>query len=130
MEIWPPGHFSPVHDHGKASAVIKVLYGSIDCTWFDALQEDRTPIPLGQTTRLSKGDVTWLGEKQYQIHQLKNNCKTVCITLQCYQFESHDMDHYEYFNWMDKNQKKHAFSPNSDMAYGRFVAAVKKEWDG
>ena len=27
LEIWPSGHHSPVHDHGNACAVIKVLYG-------------------------------------------------------------------------------------------------------
>ncbi|KAM3553511.1 hypothetical protein ARSEF4850_006890 [Beauveria asiatica] len=76
MEIWPPGHESPIHDHGDASAVIKVLYGNIDCTWYDNLQEDVVPRPLGPAVQLTKGDVTWLGKKQFQVHKLQNNYKT------------------------------------------------------
>ncbi|CAC5369313.1 unnamed protein product [Mytilus coruscus] len=29
LEIWPKGHYSPVHNHGNATAIIKVLFGSI-----------------------------------------------------------------------------------------------------
>ncbi|KAM3551234.1 hypothetical protein MY1884_007826 [Beauveria asiatica] len=76
MEIWPPGHESPIHDHGDASAVIKVLYGNIDCTWYDNLQEDVVPRPLGPAVQLTKGNVTWLGKKQFQVHKLQNNYKT------------------------------------------------------
>lgn len=128
MEVWPPGHSSPIHDHGKASAVIKVLYGSIDCTWYDGLYTDRTPQRIGQPLRLSKGDMTWLGEKQYQIHRLQNNCKTVCITLQCYEFEEDDTAHYEYFDYVTGKNEKKRFTPDSDYAYGRFLEAIRKEW--
>jgi len=27
LEIWPAGHYSPIHDHGDANAVIKVCLG-------------------------------------------------------------------------------------------------------
>ncbi|KAM0228270.1 hypothetical protein ACHAP5_011989 [Fusarium lateritium] len=129
MEIWPPGHMSPVHQHGDASAVIRVLYGSINVTWFDALQENGEPQVIGQPVCLKKGDVTWLGEDQYQIHQLHNKSKTVCITLQCYQFEKHDKVHDESFHWMDGKRHIKRFIPNSDMAYGQFVQAMKAEWE-
>lgn len=129
MEIWPPGHYSPIHDHGKACAVIKVLYGSINCTWFDAIQENREPQIIGTPVKISKGDVTWLGEQQYQVHQLRNTYKTVCITLQCYQFEAEDTVHDEFFTWLDDKLKKEDFSPNSDMAFGQFVRLMKDEWE-
>ncbi|KAM0415812.1 hypothetical protein ACHAPT_013222 [Fusarium lateritium] len=73
--------------------------------------------------------MTWLGEKQYQIHQLKNNTDKVCITLQCYQFEEHDTIHDEAFHWMDKHLQIKDFIPNSDMAYGLFVQKMKEEWE-
>ncbi|KAF5026357.1 hypothetical protein F66182_1565 [Fusarium sp. NRRL 66182] len=129
MEIWPPGHSSPIHQHGDASAVIRVLYGSIDVSWFDALQKGVAPKKIGNTVRLSKGAVTWLGEDQYQIHQLKNNSKTVCITLQCYQFEKHNTVHDEAFHWINDQLSIQDFIPNSDMAYGQFVQAMKAEWE-
>ncbi|KAE8327221.1 RmlC-like cupin domain-containing protein [Aspergillus sergii] len=129
MEIWPPGHSSPIHDHGKASAVIKVLYGSIDCSWYDAVQDGRKPQQVGKTTKLSKGDVTWLGDKQFQIHKLQNSYKTVCITLQCYQFEKSDKEHYEYFDFLDNSLHKDRFVPNSDSSYSKLVEELKIEWN-
>ncbi|KAM3551235.1 hypothetical protein MY1884_007827 [Beauveria asiatica] len=128
MEIWPPGHESPIHDHGDASAVIKVLYGNIDCTWYDNLQEDVVPRPLGPAVQLTKGNVTWLGKKQFQVHKLQNNYKTVCITLQCYQFDVDDKVHNEHFDMLTNERKKVAWSPTSDLAYGQFVGKMKAEW--
>ena len=29
MEIWPVGHYSPIHNHSGANAVIRVLHGTI-----------------------------------------------------------------------------------------------------
>ena len=129
MEIWPPGHMSPIHDHGRASAVIKVLYGSIDCSWYDAVQAHREPEQIGKSVKLSKGDVTWLGDEQYQVHKLQNNYKTVCITLQCYQFEASNKEHYEYFDYLDKDNNRKAFVPNSDASYSQLVKDLKTEWD-
>ncbi|KAM3426860.1 hypothetical protein MY4824_009784 [Beauveria thailandica] len=128
MEIWPPGHESPIHDHGEASAVIKVLYGNIDCTWYDDLQEGVVPKPLGPAIQLTKGNVTWLGKKQFQVHKLQNNYKTVCITLQCYQFDADDTVHNEHFDMLTKEGKKVAWNPTSDLAYGQFVGKMKEEW--
>ncbi|KAK5991267.1 hypothetical protein PT974_09547 [Cladobotryum mycophilum] len=146
MEIWPPGHFSPIHDHGNASAVIKVLYGSIDCTWYDAVHEDRTPVtvasdnakpienryPIGHAVKLSQGDVTWLGDNQYQIHKLHNRYKTVCITLQCYQFDDDKTaapDYREYFTYTDDAQKQHKSHPTSDMDFVDLVKVLAAEWE-
>jgi hypothetical protein len=30
LEIWPAGHYSPIHDHGDANAVIKVCLESVN----------------------------------------------------------------------------------------------------
>ncbi len=29
MEIWPPGHFSPIHNHGNSFGIVRMLHGSI-----------------------------------------------------------------------------------------------------
>ena len=34
MEIWPPKHFSPVHNHSGANAIIRVLHGKINVKLF------------------------------------------------------------------------------------------------
>jgi hypothetical protein len=39
MEIWPAGHFSPVHSHAGAEAVIRVLEGGINVSLFHFLSD-------------------------------------------------------------------------------------------
>ncbi|KAF4493861.1 Cysteine dioxygenase [Fusarium agapanthi] len=129
MEIWPPGHKSPIHQHGDASAVIRVLYGKIQVSWFDKVEEGSNPQLIGNPVILEEGKVTWLGKDQYQVHQLENTSDTVCITLQCYQFDDDDRVHDEAFYWMDNHGHRNKFIPNSDSAYGLFVQKVKDEWE-
>ncbi|KAF4337730.1 cysteine dioxygenase [Fusarium beomiforme] len=129
MEIWPPGHKSPIHQHGDASAVIRVLYGKIQVSWFDKVEEGSPSQLIGNPVILEEGKVTWLGKDQYQVHQLENTSDTVCITLQCYQFDEDDNVHDEAFYWKDEKGNRKKFIPNSDKAYGLFVREVKDEWD-
>ncbi|KAF4954455.1 hypothetical protein FGADI_5234 [Fusarium gaditjirri] len=129
MEIWPPGHKSPIHQHGQASAVIRVLYGKIQVSWFDKVEEKSPSQLIGNPVILKEGQVTWLSKDQYQVHQLENTSDTVCITLQCYQFDDDDRVHDEAFYWKDKDGNRNKFIPNSDSAYGLFVRNVKDEWE-
>lgn len=128
MEIWPPGHKSPIHQHGDASAVIRVLYGKIQVSWFDKVEEGSPSQLIGNPVNLEEGKVTWLGKDQYQVHQLENTSDTVCITLQCYQFDDDDRVHDEAFYWKDKDGHRNKFIPNSDSSYGLFVQKVHEEW--
>ncbi|PNP85177.1 hypothetical protein FNYG_01406 [Fusarium nygamai] len=128
MEIWPPGHKSPIHQHGDASAVIRVLYGKIQVSWFDKVEEGSPSQLIGNPIVLEEGKVTWLGKDQYQVHQLENTSDKVCITLQCYQFDDDDKVHDEAFYWKDEEGHRRKFIPNSDSAYGLFVQKVKDEW--
>ncbi|KAI1040754.1 hypothetical protein LB505_012088 [Fusarium chuoi] len=129
MEIWPPGHKSPIHQHGDASAVIRVLYGNIQVSWFDKVEEGSPSQLIGNPVILKEGKVTWLAKDQYQVHQLENTSDTVCITLQCYQFDDDDKVHDEAFYWKDEEGHRRKFIPNSDRAYGQFVREVKDEWE-
>ncbi|GFG10268.1 cysteine dioxygenase [Aspergillus udagawae] len=126
MEIWPPGNSSPIHDHGNASAIIKVLEGQIDCTYYDSIDVGK-PIVIGSVT-FNKGAVTWLGEKQYQIHMLKNKYHMTCVTIQCYRYEDSDDQHSEFFRFI-KDNKITNFAPNSDIQFSEFEEKMRHEWD-
>ncbi|RBQ72284.1 hypothetical protein FVER14953_07598 [Fusarium verticillioides] len=128
MEIWPPKHKSPIHQHGEASAVIRVLSGKIQVSWFDKVEEGSPSQLIGNPVILEEGQVTWLSKNQYQVHQLENTSDKVCITLQCYQFEKDDNVHDEAFYWKDEEGHRRKFIPNSDSAYGLFVQKVHEEW--
>ncbi|KAK2755774.1 hypothetical protein FQN54_005924 [Arachnomyces sp. PD_36] len=128
LEIWPGGHYSPVHDHGNACAVIKVLHGMINATYYDSLTSPGGPYEIN-TAELREGIVTWIGPNNYQIHKLHNDTETVCCTIQCYRFPDEDKEHYEKFNYVDGQGAEQAFNPNSDMAFKDFQDLMRKEWN-
>lgn len=39
LEIWPVGSGSPVHNHGGACAIIKVLHGSLTISLYNKLKQ-------------------------------------------------------------------------------------------
>lgn len=128
MEIWPVAHFSPIHNHGGSTAIIRVLHGSINVSLFPFLG-DATVEPFAKAD-FGVGDVTWISPTLNQIHQLKNlegNTDT-CITIQCYMYESSDTGHYDYFDYLDGSSAKQQFEPDSDMEFIEFKARMKEEW--
>ena len=76
MEIWPAGHYSPIHSHANAEAIIKVLHGTINVTLFPFLGGDSFA-----SVDIMKEDMTWISPNLNQIHQLRNCESDVCITI-------------------------------------------------
>jgi predicted metal-dependent enzyme (double-stranded beta helix superfamily) len=126
MEIWPVGHYSPIHNHGGASAIIRVLHGSIHVSLFPFLSGDQLE-PFGAAD-FQKGDITWISPSLNQIHQLKNTGTSTCITIQCYMYKQGNTTHYDYFDYLDADGKTQQYEPDSDMEFLAFKALMKKEW--
>jgi predicted metal-dependent enzyme (double-stranded beta helix superfamily) len=129
MEIWPVGHYSPIHNHGDSSAIIRVLNGSINVSLFPYLSSDYVaPFAIAD---FKKDDITWISPTLNQVHQLKNleNNKDTCITIQCYMYENENTEHYDYFDYIDADNKIEQFEPNSDMDFITFKDTIKKEWN-
>jgi hypothetical protein len=125
MEIWPPGHFSPVHNHAGANAVIRVLCGQIHVKLFPFLSDKA--IPFG-TADFKKDEITWINPALNQTHQLQNLGKKTCVTIQCYMYDEGDNYHYDYFDYLDADGKKQQYEPDSDMDFVKFKALMKAEW--
>jgi hypothetical protein len=128
MEIWPSQHFSPIHNHAGANAIIKVLHGEVTVKLFDMLSTTHQE-PFREAT-ISKGDVTWITPNLNQTHQLHNqNSNELCVTIQCYLYKAEDKSHYECFDYIETGSKdiKH-FMPNSDMDFLDFKRQMRKEW--
>jgi len=129
MEIWPVGHYSPVHSHSSANAVIRVLHGSIHVTLFPFLSSGAAVEPFA-TADFSKDNITWINSTLNQTHQLKNldNNKDTCITIQCYKYDNNDNGHYDYFDYIDADGKIQQYEPDSDMDFIKFKNLMKQEW--
>ncbi|HEU0129746.1 MAG TPA: cysteine dioxygenase family protein [Mycobacteriales bacterium] len=124
MEIWPSGHYSPIHNHGGADAVIKVLHGEIHVSLFAMLSPHHTE-PFGQVS-FAKDEVTWISARLNQVHQLRNDGTEPCITIQCYLYAESNLTHYPYFDYLDQADIGH-FDPNSDMDFLAFKQLMRDE---
>lgn len=129
MEIWPSGHYSPIHNHAGANAVIKVLHGEITVRLFDMLSVSHTT-PF-KTVTIKKGDITWITSQLNQTHKLHNeDSRNVCVTIQCYLYNIEDNSHYEYFDYINNDGSNiEKFLPNSDMDFLAFKQQMKQEWE-
>jgi hypothetical protein len=130
MEIWPKGHFSPVHSHAGANAVIRVLNGTININLYPFLCNDKTGVDPFSNVNLGKDEITWISTNLNQIHQLKNleTSKDTCITIQCYMYDQNNNFHYDYFDYIDDDGKKQQYEPDSDMDFIEFKKLMKREW--
>lgn len=131
MEIWPVGHYSPIHNHSGANAVIRVLHGTIHVTLYPFLCDQQESVEPFATADFVKDDITWISSTLNQVHMLKNleSNPSACITIQCYLYDTDDTTHYDYFDYLgNKNAKQH-YEPDSDMDFLEFKECIRKEWN-
>jgi hypothetical protein len=128
MEIWPPQHYSPIHNHGEANAIIRVLNGKINVSLYPYLSTDNIEPFTNQD--FNEEDITWISPTLNQVHQLRNTSnENTCITIQCYMYDQDNTKHYDYFDYIDDNGKKQQFEPDSDMKYLKFRETIIQEWN-
>ena len=128
MEIWPVGHYSPIHSHANAEAVIRVLHGEINVKLYAYLSE-KMPTAFGEGD-FKEGDITWISPMLNQTHKLENLVTNVdtCITIQCYMYNEKDDTHYDYFDYIDGNGEIEPYEPDSDMEFIKFKETIREEW--
>jgi predicted metal-dependent enzyme (double-stranded beta helix superfamily) len=124
MEIWPSGHYSPIHNHGGADAVIKVLHGGIHVRLYPMLSLHHTT-PFAEVD-FATDDVTWISARLNQVHMLENDGAEPCITIQCYMYAETNLTHYPYFDYLEQADIGH-FDPNSDMDFLAFKQRMREE---
>ena len=129
LEVWPPGHFSPIHAHANTYGIIRVLYGEIHVKLYRTLNLQKKK-PIHEVT-IHEGEVTWLSPGLNQVHKLENQSRNKsCITIQAYEYETDGINNYEYFNYITSNgQEIREFDPISDMDYFDFKKRMMDEWD-
>ena len=129
MEIWPPGHFSPIHSHSAAHAIIRVLHGSIHVALYPYLCADGEGIAPFAEHDFKKDQITWISPTLNQTHKLTNlGSEKTCITIQCYMYATNDTVHYDYFDYIDASGNKQQYEPDSDMDFMDFKQLMKEEW--
>lgn len=127
LEIWPKGHGSPIHSHGNAYGVIRVLHGGVTVYVYNKDASDRNEEPL-LSFKTKYDDVTWLSPNWFQTHKLWNDTDDFCATLQCYQYGEEDENHCPYFEYISKTNQKGQFTPNSDFTFLNMYQLVMSEY--
>lgn len=125
MEIWPAAHYSPIHSHAGAEAVIRVLEGGIHVDLYPYLSKKAAPFTGADFV---KGDVMWISPTLNQTHQLKNLGTATCVTIQCYMYDGEDDKHYDYFDYLDEKGVTQQYEPDSDMDFVEFKELMLEEW--
>ncbi|CAF2127318.1 unnamed protein product [Rotaria magnacalcarata] len=128
LEIWPPGHYSPIHSHANSYGIIRVLHGKINVKLYRTLNlKKKKPI---HETEIYEKQVTWLSPGLNQIHKLENTSSNKsCITIQAYQYGTDETSNYEYFDYIDNSGTCiKQFDPLSDMDYFAFKNLMMEEW--
>ncbi|CAF1341140.1 unnamed protein product [Adineta steineri] len=129
IEVWPPGHYSPIHNHSNAYAIIRVLFGEILVRLYPALTLNVNQYkPIEQICK--EGRVTWMSPNLNQTHQLKHLdlYGKPCITIQCYMYGKDDRVHYEYFDYLSNDEHSIGhFDPKSDMDFHEFKQRMQQE---
>ena len=130
MEIWPVGHYSPVHSHAGSEAVIRVLNGTIHVKLYPYLSHNiSNNVKPFSTVDLKENDFTWISPTLNQTHQLVNKSKIeTCITIQCYMYDDKDRSHYDYFDYIDGHGHIQPYEPDSDMDFINFKELMRQEW--
>jgi hypothetical protein len=131
MEIWPVGNYSPIHNHGGANAVIRVLHGNIHVSLYPFLCNSPGGVDPFATKNFKAGDITWISPTLNQVHKLENteNSAHACMTIQCYLYDTSNTEHYDYFDYLGEKYVKHQYEPDSDMDFNEFKHKIRAEWD-
>lgn len=127
LEIWPSGHFSPIHNHGNSNGIIKVLFGSVNISIYNKHRESHDAMPIMKFNARA-GDVTWINRNWFQTHQVRNIKDDFCATLQCYKYDTSDTTHCPCFRYVKGKNATGEFLPNSDFTFKEMRTLVLEEY--
>ncbi|KAJ0115328.1 hypothetical protein J7T55_012605 [Diaporthe amygdali] len=82
--VWTPGKGSPIHDHGNAHCVMKILRGSLTETRYEFPTSDRAQPMRMLSERTSKeNDVAYMAD-ELGLHKVENRGQDYAISLHLY----------------------------------------------
>jgi hypothetical protein len=67
LEIWPAGHYSPIHSHGDTTGIVYCMAGQVDVMVYDKLAWDATKLGL---LTLTPGQCAWLDPSRFCVHKV------------------------------------------------------------
>lgn len=82
--VWSPGKGSPIHDHGNAHCLMKILHGSLTETRYAFPDVDAEPGPMEIISEKTyeKNGVTYMAD-ELGLHRVSNRGSDFAVSLHC-----------------------------------------------
>ncbi|RYC65064.1 hypothetical protein CHU98_g1158 [Xylaria longipes] len=82
--VWTPGKGSPIHDHGNAHCVMRILHGDITETRFDFPDGDKEkPMEMKSERVHKEGTVAYMAD-ELGLHRVSNHGSNFAVSLHLY----------------------------------------------
>ncbi|KAI1651461.1 cysteine dioxygenase type I [Daldinia decipiens] len=82
--VWTPGKGSPIHDHGKAHCLMKILRGNLTETRYDFPDGDnKKPMQLKSETVRKENAVAYMAD-ELGLHRMSNEGSDYAVSLHLY----------------------------------------------
>jgi predicted metal-dependent enzyme (double-stranded beta helix superfamily) len=79
--VWTPGKGSPIHDHGNAHCLMKILRGDLTETRYDfPLEGDNKPMRV-MSERVHKENAVAYMSDDLGVHRITNNGSDFAVSL-------------------------------------------------
>ncbi|KAI1436144.1 RmlC-like cupin domain-containing protein [Xylaria sp. CBS 124048] len=82
--VWTPGKSSPIHDHGNAHCLMKILYGNLTETRYDFPDGDRErPMEIKSECTYETNEVAYMAD-ELGLHRMSNYGTDFAVSLHLY----------------------------------------------
>ncbi|KAK8052059.1 cysteine dioxygenase type I [Apiospora rasikravindrae] len=82
--VWTPGKGSPIHDHGNAHCVMKILRGTLTETRYDFPDGDKNkPMEVKSTSHHKENAVAYMAD-ELGVHRISNEGSDFAVSLHLY----------------------------------------------
>ncbi|KAI0204910.1 RmlC-like cupin domain-containing protein [Astrocystis sublimbata] len=82
--VWTPGKSSPIHDHGNAHCVMRILHGDLVETRYDFPDGDEEkPMEIRSEQVLKEGTVAYMAD-ELGLHRVSNGGSDYAVSLHLY----------------------------------------------
>jgi len=82
--VWSPGQGSPIHDHGNAHCLMKILKGTLTETRYDFPDEDdmEKPMQVKSEQAYTENEVAYMAD-DLGVHRIRNLGSDFAVSLHC-----------------------------------------------
>jgi cysteine dioxygenase len=80
--VWTPGKGSPIHDHGNAHCLMKILKGELTETRYDFPQGEEKPMEVKSETVHGTNKTAYMAD-ELGLHRVSNQGSDFAVSLHC-----------------------------------------------